>query len=92
MMLTKTILAEPDPDTQQDFLDVLLTDREWLEKEFAAIMNASGFGDRLVVGTNFALPNRDIVASVSDGICRVQSAAWLHTDMSGLRVRSPPGP
>lgn len=91
-MLTDTTVVEPDLDIQPDPLELLLEDREWLETEFAAIMNASGFGDRFIVGNIPAQPYRDRAASTPDTTRGVQGATRFRSSTSGSRVRSPPKP
>jgi len=89
-MLSTTALLEPIPETQQDTLELLLQDREWIQAQFAAIMNASGFGDRLIVGTIPCPPYSDRVRWASDPNRAVVAASWLRMASSGSRVRSPP--
>lgn len=73
---------------EQDTLTELLQDREWVAAQFAAIMTASGFGDRVIVGT-LPDPPHDRRRRVRDGNPRWRRS----TRRTGAapRVRSPPG-
>ncbi len=88
MILEITIDAQPRPGTQQDTLELLLQDRDWVAAQFAAIMTSSGFGDRVIAGT---LPS-----SWSLGRRRgTEAPRWLPQTRRPIRgavarVRSPP--
>ena len=90
MMLQTTLVLEPTSATQQDTLEVLLQDREWVEAEFAAIMNIAGFGDRIIVGTIPCSPHRDRVRWTHNATSNVAARSRIRTRQSGSRVRSPP--
>ncbi len=85
---TAATVVDPAPATRQDTLALLLQDREWVAAQFAAIMTASGFGDRVIVGT-LPDPPHDRVPRVRDG------NPWWHPSRrlvgAAPRVRSPPG-
>jgi hypothetical protein len=78
-----------DAGIEQDDTEVLLGDRARVAYEFAAIMNTSGFGDRVIATT------------MDPGPPRARSGVWRHRLTGGLpltepaagviqRVRSPP--
>ncbi len=89
-MIRNTTLTTVDPAqaTQQAILASLLQDQEWVAAQFAAIMTASGFGDRVIVGTLSGPPQyRDPRADYEDArhpVNRLPAAGV------GSRVRSPP--
>lgn len=91
MRLTDTIIVEPNPDTVEDTLKLLLDDREWVQAEFAAILNASGFGDRLIVGTTPRPAHRERVPWTLNAIPGQGEMTRFRTTTSRSRVRSPPG-
>lgn len=90
MTLDIATAAQPTPDIRGGFLDVLTRDREWVAAQFTAIMTASGFGDRVIVGT-LPGPRPESGRRTRDGDPR-----WPATDRppatgASARVRSPPG-
>lgn len=87
---TTATVVQTAPDTQQDTLALLLQDREWVETEFAAIMTASGFGDRVIVGT-LPGPPHGHRRQVREGDPRWRPACPLPVVGAESRVRSPPG-
>ncbi len=90
-MMLLSSLVEPNRDVHLTPMELLVEDRAWLETEFAAIMNASGFGDRLIVGTDPRPWHRYLVPP-STGETRYSSGTdGLDTATSTARVRSPPG-
>jgi len=91
MILDTTATAiRPAPATRQDTLVLLPQDRERLEAEFAAIMTASGFGDRVIVAT-LPGPPHDHGPRARDGQPRRRLPVRLSAAGAGPRVRSPPG-
>lgn len=81
--------SESIPRTEQDTLESLLQDWEWLEAEFAAIMTVSGFGDRVVIAT--LAPREPELASRRRERDRGFSAAIRVSEMRRQpKVRSPP--
>lgn len=90
MTLHDALAVEAETDIQQDTVELLLQDRNWVEAEFAAIMNASGLGDRLIVATMPTPPKRDRRASTPDTSCRGPGARRFRSKTPGSRVRSPP--
>jgi hypothetical protein len=90
MMLSTVIAVEPAPDTQQGALELLLQDRGWVEAEFAAIMNASGVDDPLLVGTIPRPPQRDRDTWTPTTTREAPGADRLRPTKSASRVRSPP--
>ncbi len=91
MTLTDLIVIEPNPDTEQDPLDLLLNNRAQVQAEFAAIMNASGFGDRIIVGTIRHPPHRDRILRTRNALLGDSEIIRFRTRTSSSRVRSPPG-
>lgn len=88
MILEATTLVEPASATQQDILVLLLEDREWVTREFTAIMAASGFGDRVIVG---ARPNPpDNSKWRGDRKPERRRSGGFPAVGVGARVRSPP--
>ena len=90
MMLQTTIVVEPSA-AQQNTLELLLQDRGRVETEFAAIMNAAGFGDRLIVATFPCPPHPDRVRWISNARRDVAAKVRMRTREARSRVRSPPG-
>lgn len=91
-MILNTIetAVDPTPATQQDTLELLLQDPEWVTAQFEAIMTVSGFDDRVILGT---LPDPP-----HDHISRIyaRNPGWRPLDRLtaarvSSRVRSPPG-
>lgn len=87
MILDIASAVTATPATQQDTLALPLQDREWVAAQFAAIMTASGFGDRVIVGT-LPDPPDDRRPRVRCGNQRWRRAARLVRSVP--RVRSPP--
>lgn len=90
MILDTATAAQTAPETRQDTLELLLQDREWVAAQFAGIMTASGFGDRVAVGTLPPLPQRFGRGSAW------RSPPWRPSTQVAIRgtaarVRSPPG-
>ncbi len=88
MILDTATAVTATPATQQDTLALLLQDREWVAAQFAAIMTASGFGDRVIVGT-LPDPPHDRRPRVRYGNPRWHRSRRRVT--AAPRVRSPPG-
>lgn len=82
--------ADPAPAAPQDTLDLLLQDREWVTARFSAIMTASGFGDRVILGT-VPDPPHDHMSRVRDGNPRWRPFDRPESVRVRSRVRSPPG-
>lgn len=90
MELTDAMVV-PDPYTDQDALELLLADGEWVQAEFAAIIRASGFGNRTIVGTIPHPPHRDRLRWARDAVCGGSKMTRRGPRTSISRVRSPPG-
>ncbi len=86
MILETVAVLPPAPPTQPETLE-LLQDREWIAAEFAAIMTASGFGDRVVVGTLREPPPDQARLSCEPDLRRSLSRRFVR---AVPRVRSPP--
>lgn len=67
-------------------LELLLHDHEWVDAEFAAIMTASGFGDRIIVDTE----PRPLAAMRPKTFVRHRRSRELDARHRSSRVRSPP--
>jgi len=89
-MRQPTLIAEPVPEVEQDTLEVLLRDRHWVEAEFAAIMRASGFDDRLVVGTIPSPRFRNPFWTTGERMRRPREVGGFRPTKRDSRVRSPP--
>ncbi|CAN5460609.1 hypothetical protein BH10ACT6_BH10ACT6_07910 [soil metagenome] len=68
--------------------DVFLQDSDWVDAEFAAIMNASGFGDRVIVGVS-GRPRQAVARSPRRSRWRAAQSSSREA-VSRSRVRSPP--
>lgn len=77
------------PDIERDARETRFDDREWIAAEFAAIMTASGFGDRVMAALDSGPPR-----SADDGADRIgpqrRRADRAHMSCALIRVRSPP--
>lgn len=92
MILDTSATAVPSAPAahRQDILAALLQDAGWVAAEFAAIMNASGFGDRVVAGT-FPDPPRERGRRVPDENPRWHRPSRFPALRAAPRTRSPPG-
>lgn len=89
-MITDTIAAtDPTSATQQDTLTVLLQDREWVDAQFATIMIASGFGDRVIVGVLPDPPHGER-RRIRDGSPSWRDQERVPPAALRSRIRSPP--
>lgn len=91
MVLNTTTATGVDspPATQQDTLELLLQDREWVTAQFAAIMTACGFGDRVILET-LPCPPHNHVSRVWGGKPGWRLVDRLPAARVRSRVRSPP--
>lgn len=90
-MMSSTVIAlEPRPATQQDTLQLLLQDREWVQTQFVTIMNTAGFGDRPIVGTIAYPPHRENLRWGANAKPPAAATGRVHTGEPVSRVRSPP--
>ena len=77
------------PDVQLDVLEILLQDRDWVDAEFAAIMNISGFGHRTTVA--ILTPWEPAVARRHGKRNRIACASSSESSKrKHAKVRSPP--
>lgn len=91
MFLSATATAvDSTPATRTDPLELLLEDREWVTAQFAAIMKASGFRDRVIIETLADPPHRR-VRWVRHGHPGWRSLGGTPVTRVASRVRSPPG-
>lgn len=84
-----TAIIDSPPTAQQDTLELLLQDREWVTAQFAAIMTTSGFGDRVTLGN---LPDQphDRTSRIRGGNPGWRPLDRVPTGRVRSRVRSPP--
>jgi hypothetical protein len=87
-MTTGTVNVEPDVWLASEELEIepLLLDSEWIDAEFAAIMIASGFGDRIIAGTD----PRPVAAARPTTPARRRRRREIDRQRISSRVRSPP--
>lgn len=74
---------------QEDNLELLLQDRAWVATQFSAIMTASGFGDRVIIGTLPDAPHGH-ARRVREAHPRSRALDRSGTARVRSRVRSPP--
>ncbi|MCB1297758.1 MAG: hypothetical protein KDB08_02100 [Microthrixaceae bacterium] len=86
---TTAINVDSPPAPRQDTLELVLQDRERVTAQFAAIMTASGFGDRVILET-LPGPPHHCVSQAWGGNPRWRFLARLPATRVGSRVRSPP--
>jgi hypothetical protein len=87
-MTTETVKGGPlvESDIDDLGLEPLLLDSEWVDSEFAAIMIASGFGDRIIAGTD---PRPVVATRPTAPACR-RGHREVDRRHASSRVRSPP--
>ena len=74
------------PGIEEPAIEPLLFDSEWIDEEFAAIMIASGFGDRIIAGTE----PHPVVAGRPNAPARRRGHRDFDRRHASCRVRSPP--
>lgn len=89
MIPSTAVAPETELDIRREPVEVLLSDPEWVDAEFAAIMTISGFGDRVAVAV--LTPSGPDVARrqrrLADSRRAQATASALRAE---ARVRSPP--
>lgn len=89
-MLLTTVATKAELDPEQEILDLLLEDPEWLEVQFAAIMTASGLRDPLFTGTLACPPPENRGARTPRALGRAKDTRRTSVSSPRSRVRSPP--
>ncbi len=87
-MTTGTVKVGPPvwPGIEELEIEPLLLDSEWIDAEFAAIMIASGFGDRIIADT----APRPVGLARPTAPARRRGHREFNRQHAWSRVRSPP--
>ena len=87
-MTTGTVNVGPPvwPGIEELAIEPMLLDSEWIDEEFAAIMIASGFGDRIIADPG----PRPVVSGWPNAPARRRGHREFDRQHASSRVRSPP--